>query len=176
MAEPDPFDAVLNQLAVQRQTVDRQYTPDDPFKALNRDFADDAQAKAIGSVTADPNKAAKNLQLSTDSGFDPSVVAGDPKGVEIGQKANQASEYVGKNRYLQSYVRKHENYAEISNDDWEKLDEVSKMFAASGLIDVPGIGTVVASQKLAKQLPGGGFINGIYQGIKNLYEVKPKEA
>jgi hypothetical protein len=169
MANGDPFDAVLDQYVQQNKALDNSLVAkpqDDPIaKIYDTVMGPAAQAKAVAGTVADPNKAAEDLNLSNDTGFPTEVVKANPERAALERRLQQASSYVGTNRYLQAYVNKNDSYAEISNDDWENLDNVSKALAASGFADVPGVGVVVASPKLAKQLPPLNFINDIYQRI-----------
>ncbi len=95
----------------------------DPSDFLAREMRS-ATSRAVSALDANPDDAARAMQVSDASGVPPAVVDGDLEHYDAQTKAALTTHLLNNNPALQQYVNSHPLAAKISNDDYGKLDEV----------------------------------------------------
>lgn len=88
--------------------------------------------QVLNAGDANPDNAARALQLSQVVGVPASIVADDVPTYDSQAKANLGASIVQSNDALQRYVRSHPLAAAISNDDWPQMDASTKATEALG--------------------------------------------
>lgn len=122
-----------------------------------------AQNNAVGNIDADPEEAARALQLSGDTGVDSQAIYGDVEGFEKQHKAQLAQQLIRGNPLLQEYVNSHPLAGTVSNDDWGNLDTVSQHMQrlvgtrAGKILSAPGDILEAAVKGFAKPFTETGF-------------------
>lgn len=117
----------------------------------NQDFDDDQEfdpanfisserkrvmGTAVGDLTADPEKAARSVQLSQATGAPAPVIYGDMDNFEQQHKTALTSSLLTDNKYLRSYIADNPMASKVSADDYAQLDSVSEKM---GKLDRPGM-------------------------------------
>lgn len=82
-------------------------------------------ARALGSLSDDPEKAARAKQLSDSTGIPAPVVLGNLDNYEAQNKAALTAQLLSSNGFLRDYIDSDPIAASISNDDYGQLDAVS---------------------------------------------------
>lgn len=80
---------------------------------------------AAGSV-AKPEPAGQAVQLAQSTGFPASVIGADLESYQQIDKGQKAAAAIERNQWISGYVARNAEAAEVSNDDYDKLDVVSK--------------------------------------------------
>src|SRR5258708_4228479 len=83
-------------------------------------------AHAMGSLSDDPEKAARSVQLGEVTGDKPALIYSDLENYEAQHKATLTASLLSSNKYLRQYVDADPMHAKISNDDYGNLDAVSE--------------------------------------------------
>lgn len=99
-------------------------------------------ARAMASLDADPEKAARAQSLSEVTGVNPAIIDGDQENFETQHRAALTASLLANNKFLSGYVDSHPLAAKISNDDYGQLDAASEAIQKTGFADVPGVGVV----------------------------------
>lgn len=100
------------------------YTPaNDDYDLAQRDAA---RAATVGHIEANPDTAARAIRLAQVSGTPPEVLMPDLDRYEVEERGRWAAEIVSSNRALSQYVTSDPIAAQVSNDDYDVLDEVSE--------------------------------------------------
>lgn len=129
MAEDDSDLSLIQEFG---ETYRPDYKPPKPRSALDleqfltRFEQPAAMSKAIGSVSEKPDDAAKAIALSKKTGFSPEVVKADYDGTEQKHRTDEAQKYVNSSTHIQDYVNDYPLGAQVSNDDFDGLNELSK--------------------------------------------------
>ena len=88
------------------------------------------ETQTKGRVTfgldANPDDAARTLDLSRSTGVPSSVIAPDLDHFDKSNQAQMARDLVMNNGQLRDYVNSHPLAAQVSNDDWGTLDKISE--------------------------------------------------
>src|SRR6516164_1790854 len=121
MPDPNTFQNLLDQDVTRQPDADNVGPPKaDPMVDFYNTFmAPTAQSKAVAGSIQDPTETAKNLEISAKTGQNPAIVAADPEAAERAHRTSQAAQYVGSNKYLQSYVNEDPKASTVSNNDWK---------------------------------------------------------
>jgi Large polyvalent protein associated domain 22 len=122
---------------------------------------------ALSTKDADPDKAARALDLSKTTGIPAPVIHADVDSFTDNLKAQSASDLVKNNRQLGAYVASDPMASQVSSDDYAQLDTVSE---ATTKLAQPGIfqriGNAVRDIYIDKPIEG--FKEGFdYQGQKD---------
>lgn len=94
-------------------------------------YLNSAPRQVVSQIDANPDQAARSVELSSATGVPASAINGDLDGFEAKHKAFLAANIVRGNAQLQAYVNSHPLAASVSNDDYGNLDQFSQ--SASGL-------------------------------------------
>lgn len=94
-------------------------------------YLNSAPRQVVSQIDANPDQAARSVELSSATGVPASVINGDLDGFEAKHKAFLAANIVRGNAQLQAYVNSHPLAASVSNDDYGNLDQFSQ--SATGL-------------------------------------------
>lgn len=85
-----------------------------------------AVATAIGSLDADPEQAARSMELSQATGVPAPVINSNLEGFEEQHKAALTANLLNNNEYLQRFINSNAMTSKVANDDYANLDEVSQ--------------------------------------------------
>lgn len=85
-----------------------------------------ARAKAVSSTEADPEKASRAMELSEATGVNVGAIYANTEEFEKSHKQALTGQIINDNKHLANYVNSHPLAADISSDDWGKLDTFSK--------------------------------------------------
>lgn len=85
-----------------------------------------AQGLAISSITDDPEKASRAVDLEKITGTPAAAIYHNLDGFEEGHKRELISGLFEHNPHLQEYVNSHPLASKVSNDDWGQLDAASQ--------------------------------------------------
>lgn len=85
-----------------------------------------ARVRAIGGVEANPDQAARSLELSARTGVHPDVIDLDPERFDQQYKEQEAAAVAGSDPHLERYLNSYPLAAKVSNDDFVQLGVVSK--------------------------------------------------
>lgn len=101
----------------------------DTDDAFSPGYLDDRQRRqaaysTVTSVDADPDKAARAIDLGQATDTNPSLIYPDMENFEKQHKAMLNSSLTMENRIIQSYLNSHPLAAAVSNDDLANLDEL----------------------------------------------------
>lgn len=129
-------------------------------------FTEAAPAMATTALDADPDKAARALQLSRATGVAPLVISADQDRFEEDHKAQMTADIVRGNSQLAAYIRGNPLADHVSNDDYGNLDEASRSFTDT-LDSHPIWGKGVPKRYIAEPLMEGlkGAIYGAAEGF-----------
>lgn len=83
-------------------------------------------AVAISSMDAEPDKAARAMELGDATGDHPELIYANLENYEAQHKATLTSALLNSNKYLRQYVDADSMNAKLSNDDYGNLDTVSE--------------------------------------------------
>src|SRR6185312_11625168 len=106
---------------------------DDPEEFL--DFDSDirsAQTANVLALDADPDQAARALELGNATGVPSTAIYGDLDGFERQNKAALGSAVIGDNLHIADYLNSHTMAARVSHDDLGQLDAASQSITALG--------------------------------------------
>jgi len=84
-----------------------------------------AITQAVTSLDADPEAAARSMELSQATGVPAPVINGNLENFEQQHKASLTTQLLNNNDYLRSYINANPMAAKVSNDDYAQLDAVS---------------------------------------------------
>lgn len=130
MAELDPFEGTSAAAAPVQQAGP------DPFAGTMADPAvQQAQARLTTSADANPDQAAKAIQIGDQMGADSAAVNNDYKNFEKLYGIGASAAIVGSNPWLTNYINSHPLAASVSKDDWPSLHEFTQ--AASKIFHGP---------------------------------------
>lgn len=123
-----------------------------------------AKSQVVGSVDAEPDKAARAMELGQAWGIAPTIVLGDMDNFERTQKTMLASQIVGNNQHLQNYVNSNPLAAHISNDDFGQLDAASQAYTRA-----------IGSKSLFMQYAGKpiSILGSAFEGFKEGFGSEP---
>lgn len=88
-----------------------------------------AALATVTSIDADPEKAAKSMNLDMLTGIPSSIINDDFDHYEQQHKSQMAAQLVQDNPHLVNYVNSHPLAASVSNDDWGNLSKVSEVLS-----------------------------------------------
>ena len=94
-------------------------------------YLNNAPRQVVAQSDANPDDAARSIDLSSATGVPATAINGDLDGFEAKHKAFLAAQLVRGNPQLTAYVNSHPLAASVSNDDYANLDQFSS--GASGL-------------------------------------------
>lgn len=97
-----------------------------------REYLGAGRRRAVSGIDANPDDAARSIELSEATGVPAAVIHGDRETFERNTKAQMAGDIVGQNSHLRAYLDKYPLANEVSNDDYAALDEVSEQFKKFG--------------------------------------------
>ena len=102
-------------------------SPDRDWDAADYVLNEQRQARitALTSLDADPEEAAKAVDLSKATGAPAPLVLGDMENFQQQHKAALTAELLRNNRFLEQYAAD-PIAAQVSNDDWGSLDKISQ--------------------------------------------------
>lgn len=119
------------------------------FSEIIRDLHDErdsAQQQAVGWLDSSPDDAARSLELSEATGVPAGVINADLPSFERQHKASLAGNIVKNNSYIADYINSHPLAAQVSNDDYGNLDEVSQKVGQIPIVSAPSaIGAAAVS-------------------------------
>lgn len=98
----------------------------DIIKKTYGEDSSNAKTQVTADSEADPEKAARSVNLSESTGIPAPVIHGDLENFDKQYKARLASEIVSGNPHLTNYVNSNPMAAKVSNDDWHNLDTFSQ--------------------------------------------------
>ena len=127
--------------------VDQIPSVDNVYDDIVPQFNAIAPAKAVTSLTENPDQGARALALSRSTGVAPEVIHSDLEGFEQEHKQNLVSGIVQNNDYIAAYIRGNKLADVVSNDDYGNLDNVSSL--GQQVRD-----SLEASKKFIQYLPG----------------------
>lgn len=127
--------------------VDQIPSVDNVYDDIVPQFNAIAPAKAVTSLTENPDQGARALALSRSTGVAPEVIHSDLEGFEQEHKQNLVSGIVQNNDYIAAYIRGNKLADVVSNDDYGNLDNVSSL--GQQVKD-----SLEASKKFIQYLPG----------------------
>lgn len=96
------------------------------YSGILSNIATGARAQAVGSLDANPDQAARAVDLSAPTGIPAAAIFNKLDDVEFNHKAALTGQIIGNNPHLQDYVNSDPMAAKVSNDDWGQLDAVSQ--------------------------------------------------
>lgn len=85
-----------------------------------------ARAKAVSSSEADPEQAARAMELSEATGVNVGSIYANTEEFQKAHKQALTGQIINDNKHLANYVNSHPLAADISSDDWGQLDTFSK--------------------------------------------------
>src|SRR5690348_16581331 len=85
-----------------------------------------ALPRAAAGALAKPEQAGQAVNLAQSNGFPSSVVGADLETFQQIDKGQKAAAAIERNQWVSAYVARNPAAAEVSNDDYDKLEEVSK--------------------------------------------------
>ena len=91
-----------------------------------------AQRYAVGSLDDDPDKAARAVELSQDSGVPAPVIHADLESFERNHKAALTAQILRNSPHIANYVNSDPMAAKVSSDDWGALDSLSEKLQKLG--------------------------------------------
>lgn len=89
-------------------------------------FGTDPATDVTANINADPDGAARSIELSRSSGVPAPIINTDVDTFESNHKAAMASSLVSNNSYIMDYVNSHPLASSVSNDDYGNLDTLSR--------------------------------------------------
>jgi hypothetical protein len=90
-------------------------------------------ATAIGDLDANPDDAARAMQLSQATGVPAPIINADLPGFEHQHKAQLTAGLLDNNDYLRTFIDSNPMAAKIANDDYANLDAVSQRVSGMGM-------------------------------------------
>ena len=96
--------------------------------------ANPALPPVVGDIDANPDQAARAMELAKATGVPASAVFGDLEEFERQTKAQVASQIVRNNTYLSDFVNSDPMVSKVANDDYGNLDSVSQK---TSMLDLP---------------------------------------
>ena len=127
--------------------VDQIPSVDNVYDDIVPQFNAIAPAKAVTSLTENPDQGARALALSRSTGVAPEVIHSDLEGFEQEHKQALVSGIVKNNDYIAAYIRGNKLADVVSNDDYGNLDNISSL--GQQVRD-----SLEASKKFIQYLPG----------------------
>jgi hypothetical protein len=118
------------------------------------------RAQAVGQLDADPDAAARSIELSNATGVPSTSINGDLEGFEKAHKAALTGQIIAGNPQLSAYVRSHPLAAQVSNDDYGALDQFSQ-----------GAGQTSTLMKVLNS--GGRIAQGVAEGAREGFGSEP---
>ena len=109
--------------------VDQIPSVDNVYDDIVPQFNAIAPAKAVTSLTENPDQGARALALSRSTGVAPEVIHSDLEGFEQEHKQALVSGIVKNNDYIAAYIRGNKLADVVSNDDYGNLDNASRAFS-----------------------------------------------
>lgn len=101
-------------------------------------FGSGPSSQVTSNIDANPDEAARAIELEGASGVPASIIDGNVDEFETNHKAAMASSIVNASPYLTEYVNSHPLAAKVSNDDWGNLGGLSSILNAfKGMITPP---------------------------------------
>lgn len=113
-----------------------------------------AASNAVATIDADPEKAARAIDLSNDTGVPAAAIHADMEGFEQRHKSALTTELLRGNPHLTEYINSHPLASSVSNDDYANLDKLSQ-----------GLG------RLAWANPMTAFPKAVYESWPEILEV-----
>ena len=105
---------------------------------INGMFGSGPASQVTSNIDADPQSAARAIELEGASGVPASVIDGNVNEFEANHKAAMASSIVSQSPYLTDYVNSHPLASKVSNDDYGNLDLLSRgLNAFKGMLTPP---------------------------------------
>lgn len=95
------------------------------YTSLISDIRQAAPSAAVGNIDANPDEAARALELEKSTGTPASAIFADPEPFERQHQAELAGQIVRNNSFLRDYIDSHPMAAPLSNGDYGNLDEAS---------------------------------------------------
>lgn len=89
-------------------------------------FRQRARQSAVINIETNPDEAARAMQLGQNTGTPPEIVAADMPSFERDSRATMAGEIINNNPALIEYINSTPIAAQISNDDYGNLDNISE--------------------------------------------------
>src|SRR6266446_145562 len=97
------------------------------------DARTNARMGVVGSMDADPEQAARSIDLSQATGVPSSTIYGDVDNFERQHKAQLGGEIVNNNAYIADYLNSHPMAPRLSHDDLGQLDTASQSIQGIGV-------------------------------------------
>src|SRR6266403_4225644 len=85
-----------------------------------------SMAYTLGSLSDDPEKAARAVELGDATGDKPALIYGNLENYEEQHKAALTASLLNSNKYLRQYIDADPMHAKISNDGYGSLDDISQ--------------------------------------------------
>jgi hypothetical protein len=99
------------------------------YDDIIQSYTELAPAKATTALDADPDKAARALQLSRATGVAPLVINADQDRFEEDHRADMTAGIIRRNSQIAAYIRGNDLADHVSNDDYGNLDNASRAFS-----------------------------------------------
>ena len=99
------------------------------YDNIIQSYTELAPAKATTALDADPDKAARALQLSRATGVAPLVITADQDRFEEDHRADMTAGIIRRNSQIAAYIRGNDLADHVSNDDYGNLDNASRAFS-----------------------------------------------
>src|SRR5262245_1777150 len=126
-------------------------------------------SQAVQDLDANPDQAARAVLLGNATGVPPSVVHDDLENFEQQHKAGITAKILRDNSDLRDWVEEDPMAAKVANDDWGRLDDISRAARRHMLTGWPDIGFY----KLTPSIPAGqevvrNAVRGFVQGFNEV--------
>ncbi len=89
-------------------------------------------AQAVGDLDANPDEAARAVELSSATGVPAPVINADLPGFEQQHKAALTASLLSNNDYLRRFIDMNPMAAKVANDDYARLDAISQRVSGAG--------------------------------------------
>lgn len=120
-----------------------------------------ANASVISAQGADPEKAARSLELAQATGDHPEIIFGNLENYEEQHKAALTNQLLSNNKFLADYVNSDSMAAKVSHDDFGQLDQVSDAVQKIGISSI--------ASKAVEGFQEGFDLTGMRKEYQDLY-------
>lgn len=127
-------------------------------------FSSNAQANTFVDADASPDNAARALKLQTETGTPAPVIQLDLESFANDLKKQKNSDAVATNPDLATFVNSNPVAAQAANDDFEKLDGVSKALRSMRVMN-PAVNAVMSLGETADAVTGSNFGQGFQRAL-----------
>lgn len=128
--------------------------------------------QVVGDIDANPDDAARSVQLAEATGIAPSIINGDLENFSRSYKSQLATDIIRNNEYISDYVSRNPIASKLSNDDYGQLDAVSEAIQKlPWKYMIPPVAFGQAIQPETSQV-----LHETWEGVKHLGEIITGQA